>query len=186
MSPMRADAAVPSRFHLQPRPGPGGLGPAVRSFLVVLQEYLEEDVQVLVRVLVDAMMRRRHARSRAADRLPSTSIQELNRGRRAARSWLHAILSGRIDQGTRHAMLHVWLPELGLSAHAADWREVQDTFELLRGAATGLIAGAPEDNLVPQAKAVHALDAVLALHLGFVEVAIRNAWHREALAPVGR
>ena len=45
-------------------------------------------------------------------------------------------------------------------------RQVRAYIEFLRGNMTALICDLPEENLVPQAKAICAMETVLGIHLG--------------------
>jgi hypothetical protein len=91
----------------------------------------------------------------------------LNRRRRAARAWILVILSGELSDASLRSLTHSWLPqlsgtgpELALAVPAG-----KEFLEFLKGAITGLVMAEPKENLVPEAKALHALETVLGVHL---------------------
>lgn len=120
-------------------------------------------VPMLVRALVDYTIARQNRRLGAQP----IQLSVLNRRRRAARAWLLAILAGRVDGATLHAVSTQWLPtlcgtgpELGKAL-----RPGRELIEFLRGALTACLFDEPAENLLPHARALHALEAVLSLHL---------------------
>lgn len=142
----------------------GLIGEAARG-LPRLRLRCEPMVPVLVRGLVTL------SESLAPATADGTSpINSLNRRRRAATEWLRAVLDGAIDPSTLHNVRLVWMPALTgagdvstLTAHG------RTCIEYLRGAMTGLVMCRPEDNLVPDARSLHTLETILALHLGAIE-----------------
>jgi hypothetical protein len=141
--------------------------------LALLGERAGDDVPMLVRSLVAhtmALQLRGGMNVVTATPLP---ISVLNRRRRSARAWIQAILSGGTDAATLHALTHTWAPQL--AGTGPDLRACEKTahscIEFLRGAITALIVREPQDNLLPEAHAIHALETVLAVHLGAIQAA---------------
>jgi len=106
---------------------------------------------------------------------PSMSV--LNRRRRVGRQWIQAVLDGRVDAATLHWVAHTALPQLvgsGPDVHRGV-AAGRDCFEYLRGAATARIMAEPDENLVPRATALHAMESVLVMHLGAFEQAVAES-----------
>lgn len=95
-------------------------------------------------------------------------VSSMNKRRRAATEWVRSILDGSVDAATLRNVAEIWLPGLiGGSADAVR-RRAYVCVEYVRGAMTGLVMARPEDNLVPEARTLFAIDSILALHLGAV------------------
>jgi hypothetical protein len=127
---------------------------------------VEPLVPVIVRGLVTIAS---HPVSLADDR--AGLIGSLNKRRRAATEWLRAILDGSIDPATLRNVAEVWLPMLIGGGPDIVAKRARTCIEYVRGAMsamTGLILARPEDNLVPEARSLFALDAILATHFGAV------------------
>jgi hypothetical protein len=99
-------------------------------------------------------------------------ITALNRRRRAATEWLRAILDGAVDAATLRDVAEVLLPALIGGGKAGVRARARVCVEYVRGAMTGLLFARPEDNLVPEARSLFALETVLGMHLG---AALRHA-----------
>lgn len=116
---------------------------------------------------------------RALERGPVQPIQlsVLNRRRRAARSWLVAIVQGKTDAATRHAVATQWLPLLTGTGPdlARAQRSGRALVEFVRGALTACIFDEPSENLLDHAKALHVLESTLAAHLAGLQQAARVA-----------
>lgn len=154
---------------------PRGLGADVAAGLPLLEMLVWDQVPAIVRSLVERTIALQHARAPKRSPLP---LSVLNRRRRAARSWIVAVMAGRLDRGTLHALTTVWVPHLagtGPEIEAAVPVGV-DCVELLRGLFTAAILDRPADNLVPQAKALHAVETILGVHLQAIRAAGR--WSR--------
>ncbi len=135
----------------------------------------EGSVPALVRSLVGFTIERQNRRERSNPQPIQVSV--LNRRRRAARSWLLAVLGGKVDAATRHAVATLWLPtlagtgpELRLAAKPAG-----AMVEFVRGAVTACIFDEPAASLLPQAKALHVLETTLSVHLAAVWQSARFA-----------
>jgi len=132
-----------------------------------LEAYLGQQVPLLMRSLVDFTLV--DSQDRTSRRAVSASVR--NRRRRCAGLWIHAILAGSVEPGMLESLVHTWGPQLAgtgpLPARAL--RKTKNCLEFLRGAMTGMICSLPEANLVPQAKAIHCLETVLAIHLRAIE-----------------
>jgi len=133
----------------------------------------EDAVAAITRSLVDFTIERQNRRAIERGNPQPIQLSVLNRRRRAARSWILAVISGKLDAATRHAVSSLWLPTLtgnGSDLHKAEVRG-QALIEFLRGAVTACIFSEPADNLLPHAKALHVLETVLAVHLAALRVA---------------
>lgn len=97
-------------------------------------------------------------------------LSVLNRRRRVARAWVNAVLAGSVDPTTLHAFATQWLPVLcGTGPDARPAPALGRKFvEFLRGAITAHLFAAPADNLLPAARALFALETILASHLAAV------------------
>jgi hypothetical protein len=141
--------------------GGGSLSAEAARGLPRLRLRVEPQVPALVRGLVTIAA---HAASFAED--SATQVSSLNRRRRAATEWVRAILDGAIDASTLRDVADVWLPALiGGSPDIVRLR-APICIEYVRGVMTALVLARPEDNLVPEARSLHALETVLAVHLG--------------------
>lgn len=136
-----------------------------------------EAVPALVRALVNhtiALQHRDKLRNGTARPIP---ISVLNRRRRSARAWALAVVTGRTDRATLHALTHTWIPQL--AGTGPEIRQSARTgylcMEFLRGAITAHIFDTPAANLVPAAKALHALNQTLGIHLQ----ALRQVVHHD-------
>ncbi len=132
-------------------------------------EYLVSDsVQIVVRAVVGKIGSLEIARQRAAGHRPrAVPLRILNLRRRVARTWIVAILQGKVDNASLFALATRWIPQLvgrGEDARrlAASSREL---VEYVRGVIAAQVMAEPANNLVPHAKALHALDTVLGAHL---------------------
>lgn len=142
------------------------------SGLALLEQRAGDDVPMLVRSLVAHTMTLHHRSGTSAVATP-LPISVLNRRRRSARAWLQAILAGSTDAATLHALTHTWAPQLAGTGPdlASCERTARSCIEFLRGAITALVMQETQDNLLPEAHAIHALETVLAVHLGAIEMA---------------
>ncbi len=157
---------------LRPAPITQDLPVSVREGLQYLERVIVADVPLVVRGLVDFTA----AEQTRPHYLPAAlSVSVRNRRRRSARLWINAILQGRTDRATLHALTHTWIPQLagtGPEAHLAVAMG-RTCVEYLHGALSALIAAEPEENLFPVAKALHGLEGVLSVHLQAIrEIAI--------------
>jgi hypothetical protein len=127
-------------------------------------------VAPLVRSLVNFTIATQNRSALARGRAQPIQLSVLNRRRRAARSWILAILAGKTDAATRHAVAHTWLPTLvGTGPDTSAARpHAQRLIEFVRGAITLHLFDAPADNLLHSARALHVLESTLAVHLGAV------------------
>ena len=133
-----------------------------RRGITRLRRVAEAHVPVLVRGLVHLTSRPRNN----SERLGAT-VSVLNRRRRAATEWVRAILDGATDLATLHSVGEQWLPTLAGAGHDRHRGATQARacIEYVRGALTALVLARPEDNLVPEARCIYALEAVLSRHL---------------------
>ena len=139
----------------------------VHDGLAELEQRVGEDVQGIVRSLVNYTVSVHNARTRATGSGSATTVSVLNRRRRAARAWVLAILTGRVDGTTLHTLTHTWLPQLigtgpDTSLAVAPGERL---VEFLRGNISARVMDEPADNLVLHAKALHGLEVVLGIHL---------------------
>lgn len=137
------------------------------SGLEELEYRVGDDVQIIVRSLVNFTVSRQIVAQRAAGRAVGVAHGVLNRRRRSAREWILAILSGNVDTTTLHSLTHTWIPQLagtGPDVDAAVGAGVE-MIEFVRGAISSLVMADFAANLVPHAKALNALEVVLSLHL---------------------
>jgi len=164
-------------LYLEPQPIPRADDPAVTEGVAELEACAIDDVPALVRALVNhtiALQQRDSLRNGTARPIP---ISVLNRRRRSARAWAVAVIMGRTDRATLHALTHTWVPQL--AGTGPEIRKAARTgylcMEFLRGAITARIFDAPAANLVPSAKALFALERVLGVHLQ----ALREVVHHD-------
>ena len=129
--------------------------------------YVTADIPALVKGLVSFSMSLQNKTALQTGRTPSMVTSVLNRRRRAARQWLEAVAAGRCDQETLGTLPKTWGPALagtgpGPRAAVTTTRKCLD---YIHGACTALIFDAPDENLVPRAKALIALETTLSAHL---------------------
>ncbi len=149
---------------LKPVALPDSLAADAAQGLEALNSYVGDSVPQLMRSLVQHSLVSDQDKTRS--QAPSASV--LNRRRRSARLWINSVLAGSIDANTINALVMTWGPQLagtGPNPKRAVAR-MRGFVEFLRGNMTALICAEAEENLVPQAKAICALEAVLAVHLG--------------------
>jgi hypothetical protein len=161
-------------LYLSPR-SPWQAPPAIDVCgLALLIERVGDDVPILVRSLVAHTMALQHRTRIDVGPAAPLPISVLNRRRRSARAWVQAILTGATDATTLHALTHTWAPQL--AGTGPDLRACESTarscIEFLRGAITALVISEPSNNLLPEAHAIHALENVLAVHLGAIEATV--------------
>ena len=162
---------------LEPNAAPRGLPPSARPGLRVLEARLSDQVPLLVRSLVNFTLSAQMRPGRRTARPMPPTVSVLNRRRRAARVWVHAILAGRVDSDTLAAIANSLLPLLagtGPEVHRCE-APGRECFEFLRGAVTGLIIDEPADSLLPEAQGLYALDTVLGIHLNAFQRAVRRS-----------
>jgi hypothetical protein len=158
-------APLPLRKHLIDAPSAAHLHAAA-----------EGDIPALVRALVDFTIERHNRRAQDRGNPQPIQVSVLNRRRRAARSWLLAVLGAKIDAATRHAVATQWLPTLTGTGPELRFaaKPARVLIEFVRGAVTACIFDQPASNLLPQAKALHALESTLSAHLAAVWHAARK------------
>jgi len=160
-----ASAPLPRPFlYLKPARLPLPTQPVDAIGMRGLERALSPHVGHMVRCVVDYTIARQNRDDLLAQPI---RMPVLNRRRRAARSWLLAIVDGRCDGATRHAVATQWLPLLcgtgpDLADSAAPGREL---IEFVRGVATAMLFDQPVANLLPRARALHCLELTLAVHL---------------------
>jgi hypothetical protein len=145
--------------------------------LAELERAVTPSIPALVRSLVDFTIARQNRRALEHGRVQPIQLAVLNRRRRAARSWLLAIATGKVDAATRHAVATQWLPLLaGTGSELARIGGAgRVLLEFVRGALTACVFDEPRESLLDQAKALHVLESTLAAHLAGVLEAARNA-----------
>lgn len=152
-----------------------GLPREARKGLALLQELASAAAPRIARSVVDWTLARDAARRRGRREAPPISV--LNRRRRAARSWVEAILAGQIDAGTNQVFATAWMPQLAGTGPDLEQAlpSTRELVELVRGAFAAAIFADPADNLVPCARAMHVVEVVLARELGALENAASRA-----------
>ena len=142
----------------------------------VLAAKTGEHIAALVRALVDHTIALQNRRALETGNRQPLQVSVLNRRRRAARSWVQAIIGGDVTRPTLHAVAHQWLPTLAgnIPDHRAMLRLANSCIEFVRGAITGLIFDLPAENLLGHARALHVLETVLGLHMAAVEDALAD------------
>jgi hypothetical protein len=147
----------------------------VEQGLGYLQLLAAEDDVALSRALVQFSFWLRPESPPILRRAPSISV--INRRRRAARLWINAILAGDLTRDTLRALTHTWLPQLAGTGPEPRKAAVMGRrmVEFLRGAITASVMEWPDANLLRHAKALHALDAVLAGHLLAIRAVVATA-----------
>ncbi len=135
-----------------------------------LRELTADSAALLTRGLVEFSLHDGRTLNLVAQRR-SPSVSVLNRRRRAARLWIIAILNGQCDEETTRAVTRSWLRQL--AGTGPDPKLAVDAgrrfLEYLRGAFTALLFDSSAPNLVPQARALSALEGVLAVHLHAID-----------------
>jgi len=127
-------------------------------------------VPVFVRSLVNFTIALQNRRALENGNVQPIQLSVLNRRRRAARAWFIAILAGKVDSGTLHAVATQWLPMLcGTGPDVSRcFGRARSIVEFVRGSITACLFAEAANNLVHQAKALFALESVLEAHLGAV------------------
>ncbi len=143
-----------------PRDVPQEMTPGLEE----LEFRIGDDVQIVVRSLVNFTTSRQITRQRAAGRAVGVAHGVLNRRRRSAREW---ILAGKVDEATLQALTHTWIPQLAGTGPdvGAVVSASMEFVEFVRGAMSALVMGEFAETLVPHAKALTVLETVLSLHL---------------------
>jgi hypothetical protein len=160
---------------------PRRLPPSAQDGLPLLAELLMDEIGSLVRSLVNHTVAAQNEQRRREGRAEGVTLSVLNRRRRAARSWIVTILRGQVDRATLHAVAHSWLPQLcgtGPSIRNAS-QPARRYVEFLRGLMTAHVMRRVAENLVPEARALHALETILAIHLGALEEAVNAEAQRD-------
>lgn len=150
---------------LRPLPQAVALTAEVEQGLGYLQLLAGDDDVLAARSLVHFSFGLRTPEGSLFVRPPSISV--LNRRRRAARLWINAVLAGDVSRECLRNLTTVWLPQLagtGPDARRAA-RHGRTLVEFIRGTLTASVMESTQPNLLRHAKALHALDAVLAGHL---------------------
>ncbi|HZN37618.1 MAG TPA: hypothetical protein VFD82_02380 [Planctomycetota bacterium] len=168
----RASAVREPRPFLYLEPAPLVPGEAVDPVgCEILDARVMPSVPALVASLVDYTIERQYRRELERGNPQPIQLSVLNRRRRSARAWILAILGGNVDQPTLHALATQWIPMLAGSGpdleHVA--RPGRELTEFVRGAITACIFDEPAENLLPHARALHALESTLALHLAAIQ-----------------
>ncbi|MEO6596846.1 MAG: hypothetical protein ABIP94_19045 [Planctomycetota bacterium] len=133
-------------------------------------------VPLLVRSLIDYTIALQNRRALERGNPQPIQLSVLNRRRRAARSWILAILSGKVDGATRHAVATQWVPTLtgtGPDRESAV-RPGRVLIEFLRGAITACIFDEIAESLLPQTRALHVLETTLSVHLAALHQVARS------------
>ena len=154
-------------LYLEPAAPSSSAEPIDARAVAELGEAFEPRLPHVVRSVVDQTIA---SHNEKALRPQPIQLSVLNRRRRAARSWLLAVCEGRSDASTCHQVATQWLPllcgtgpdRIGLEAPA------RRLVEYVRGAVTACIFDEACESLLPQARALHALEATLAAHLAAV------------------
>lgn len=149
---------------LEPTAIPAQLPASARDGLGLLEDFVQRHAPTLMRSLVGFTFSNHD--ERRAGPTPAQAASVLNRRRRAALEWIQAILAGRIDAGTLHSLAHSWIPQLAGTGPELERcvERASELVEYLRGAVTGLVMDRPQPNLIPEAKALHALETILSIH----------------------
>jgi len=136
-----------------------------------LDEACDEAVPALVRSLVNYSITLQNRSSLERGARQPIQLSVLNRRRRAARAWIVAVLAGRTDGPTQHAVSTQWIPTLCGTGPDLQNAAGQGTkfVEFLRGALTGMVFAEPAANLLGHARALHVVESVLAVHLAAVK-----------------
>ncbi len=142
-----------------------------------LEQAAAPSIPLLVRSLVDFTIARQNRRALERGPVQPIQLSVLNRRRRAARSWINAVVAGRTDAATRHAAATQWLPLLAATGpdRRLAARYGRAIVEFVRGAITACVFDEPSECLLPQARALHVLETTLAAHLAALHAAARVA-----------
>ena len=161
-------------LHIQPDPRIE-LPTTASEGLFELEEMVSADVPGLVKALVGYTLSAQNRLNMWAGRRVPPSVSTINRRRRAARQWIQSILAGSVDEQTLRSVGHAWIPQLAGSG--PDLHEGSaDGFaciEYIRGSVTSRIFDREAESLVPQAKALHAFESILAVHLAAYQRAVQ-------------
>ena len=132
-----------------------------------LERIATNDTPQLVRSVVDYTIALQNRRALERGNPQPIQLSVLNRRRRAARSWLLAILAGRTDATTLQTVTTQWLPVLCAvgAVPTGMERSGRRLIEFVRGALAACLFETPADNLLPHAKALHVVESTLAAHL---------------------
>ncbi len=146
-----------------PREIPAEIGPG----LMELEERVGDDVQIVVRSLVNFTVGRQITEQRRIGREVGVPHGVLNRRRRSAREWIIALLGGKIDLATLHSLTHSWIPQLsGTGPEVREALEIgEDMIEFVHGAISAVVMTDLGENPVPHARALQALETVLGIYL---------------------
>lgn len=152
---------------------PPDLDPVGRS---VLAARAADYVPSIARAVVDHSIALHNEQGRRIGNRQPIQLSMLNRRRRAARAWLQSVVAGSVDSATLHAVATQWLPTLaGQGRDGVTVRDaVRSCVEFARGSITALLFEQPEDNLLAGARALHALDTTLSVHLSAAEAALAS------------
>lgn len=168
-----APAAVrePRPFlYLEPARLPLRVEPSFTQNVRYLETAAGHSVPSLVRALVDFTIALQNKRALERGNPQPISVSVLNRRRRAARSWILAVLAGKVDAATCHAVASQWVPTL--TGTGPDFGKAtapaRTLIEFLRGGVTACIFDEPAADLLPHAKALHVLETTLSVHLAAV------------------
>ena len=145
--------------------------------LARLEACVTPSIPQLVRSLVDFTIALQNRRALERGHAQPIQLSVLNRRRRAARSWLLAIVGAKADAATRHAVATQWLPMLAGSGpeRARAVATGRALIEFVRGAITACVFDEPAENLLGHARALHVLESTLAGHLAGLLDAARTA-----------
>ena len=163
---------------------PGGVLPAsVDEGLGYLQFLIGEHDEILARALFAYSLRRSSRRSVPFEARLSFAVR--NRRKRAARLWVNALLGGDVRPQTLRTIAGSLVPQLAGTGPDA-WRATtagRDFVDHLLGSATAMVMDRPRPCLIRHAKALHALESILALQLGAILAVGRIAERPPALSP---
>lgn len=154
-------------LRVEPRPIPQAGSPIDPVDLGLLSTAVQDGVPAIVRALVDYTIKLQKRRQLESGHATPIAVSVLNRRRRSARAWIQSILAGQLDRNTLHAFSHTWIPQLA-GTGPEPTRAVRTgiaCIEFVRGAITAQVLDAPADNLVPEARALNALETVLGVQL---------------------
>ncbi|MCA8948621.1 MAG: hypothetical protein KDE27_03920 [Planctomycetes bacterium] len=175
-APSGAREPRPFLFLEPRRPAVSGQPTFAAADVALLDAIAAPTVPSLVRSLVNFTIALQNRRGLEHGNAQPIQLSVLNRRRRSARAWILAILAGKTDAGTLHAVATQWLPTLcGTGPDLARCLPpAGKIIEFVRGGLTATIFAEANDNLVPQARALHALESLLAEHFGAVRAAART------------
>ena len=143
----------------------------------ILDAQVTPSVPALVASLVNYTIERQYRRELERGHPQPIQLSVLNRRRRSARAWITAILGGNVGQQTLHALATQWIPMLAGSGPNLKYmaRPGRELLEFVRGAITACIFFEPAENLLPHARALHALESTLAVHLAAIQYVAHTA-----------